>query len=104
MVSICINLFRFAAPIYWHYEIAILVANSTSLCLQPRNKMVQRLEQIAWAPERARHPRSGPSQNSQHLVDFSSHGSGNGKRNRRNLKQPLEVSAFEVLSKNQNII
>lgn len=60
--------------------------------LQLRNKMVLRYARTAWGRARARLRLSGPSPNSQLLVDSSSHGSGNGKRNQKSSKLLLEVS------------
>lgn len=62
------------------------------MLLQQRNKMAQRYARTAWGRARARLRLNGPNPSSQLLVDYSSHGSGNGKRNLKNSKLLLEVS------------
>ena len=66
--------------------------------------MVLRYARTAWGRARGRLRLSEPSPNSQLLVDYSSHGSGNGKRNQKSLKLLLEVSSLRSVILTHEVI
>ena len=66
-----------------------------TLLFQQKSRMEQHYERIVWALE-PEHRRLKGKANFQPSVDYLNLGSGNGKRNRINLKLPLGVSIVQI--------
>lgn len=76
-------------------RIAFLTVFFFNFWLQLKNKMALLCGRIVWARVQGRH-RWKEKANFQPLVDYSNHGSGNGKRNPTSSRLPLDVSIHSI--------